>query len=266
MIYAAFVVWFFILIFAGIGVYSIASRLVKPRVVSWILLPGTLISEMAWILGCLLTGGEIRKAKLIQTDGSAAQEGTQSSGGLKIGPLVSALLAIVACAVAVLLLDKWLGQSVLKTFTIKGVWVPKQALPQTLPGSWDGFWTLVSAQPALIRRLCETLRELPWGQWQTPVFLYLSICLTVRLAPARRNLRATLGAVVVLCILLALTGAIWKDFAGSVENIWPLLVYLYALMLTLLVAMLMIWAIVSLVRVLAGKSTSRRRSSSSDAE
>ena len=57
MIYAAFIMWFFLLIFIGIGVYHIAARLIGGRAVSWILLPGTLISEMAWILGALVTGG-----------------------------------------------------------------------------------------------------------------------------------------------------------------------------------------------------------------
>jgi hypothetical protein len=254
MIYASFILWFFVLIFAGIGVYHIASRLIGPKAVSWLLLPGTLISEMAWILGCLLTGGEVRRAKLIHADGSNHGEGTESAGGVKrIGPLLSAMFAIVACATAVIFLDRWLGQSVLKAFTLRGVWVPQDALPQTLPTSWDGFWTFLSAQPAMMRRLCETFGDLTWSQWQTPVFVYLSICLTVRLAPARRNLRATLVAVVVLCGLLGILGAIWQDFAGSINDVWPLLAYLYALALTLLALMLVLWAAVSLIRVLTGR-------------
>ena len=255
MIYAAFIVWFFVLIFAGIGVYYIASRLIGPRGVSWLFLPGTVISEMAWILGSLLTGGEVRRTKLIQSDGAGHHaEGAESTGGLKrIGPLVSAMFAVAACSAVVVLLDRWLGQSVLKTFTLKGIWVPQDTLPQSLPASWDGFWTFLSAQPKLMRRLCETFGDLTWSQWQTPAFIYLSICLTVRLAPARRNLRATLGAVVVLCGLLAILGAIWNNFAGSIQDLWPLLTYMYALALTLLVAVLLVWAAISLVRALAGK-------------
>ena len=265
MIYAAFIMWFFLLIFIGIGVYHIAARLIGGRAVSWILLPGTLISEMAWILGALVTGGEVRKARLIQADGGSA-EGTESQGGLKIGPLVSALLAIVACATAVVLLDRWLGQSVLWAFSVDLAILPREVLPQALPGSWDAFWQIVSDQPILMKRICETFGELTWSEWQTPVFIYLSVCLAVRLAPARRNLRATLGAVVVLSILIGLTGLVWKDFADSIQNLWRLLTYLYALVLTLLGAMLLAWAAVSLVRVFTGKSGRRRRHRASHPE
>ena len=69
MIYAAFTLWLVLILFAGIGVYRLWTKLVKPAWVNWALLPGTVVSEMAYIFGCLITGGEIRRAKLMPDGG-----------------------------------------------------------------------------------------------------------------------------------------------------------------------------------------------------
>jgi len=69
VIYAAFTLWFFLILFVAIGVHRLWAGLVGARPVGWALLPGTLVAEMAYILGCLITGGEIRRANLFPTRG-----------------------------------------------------------------------------------------------------------------------------------------------------------------------------------------------------
>ena len=69
MIYATFTVWLFLVLFVGAGVYRLWSGMVRPAWVNWALLPGTVVSEMAYIFGCLITGGAIRRATLLDVPG-----------------------------------------------------------------------------------------------------------------------------------------------------------------------------------------------------
>ena len=100
MIYAAFTLWLFLALFAGRGVYRLWTRLVPPAAVNWTLLPGTIISEMAYIFGCLVTGGEIRHARLIPagrgrgrgTEGAEPQTQTSPRWSF-FGPTVASLIS-----------------------------------------------------------------------------------------------------------------------------------------------------------------------------
>ena len=259
MIYLSFIVWLILIIFVGAGTFRLWVALVKPAYVNWALLPGTVVSEMAYIFGCLITGGEIRRAKLIDSpkgpkgDGPAKAEGggksasgTDASGGLKIvGPIVASLLAIVACAAAILAVGAYLGEPVTRHFDA--------ALPKDLPDTWSGFWTAVKDQVDLLRKTCEAWTELDWANWRVPVFVYAAICLSLRLAPARRDLRSTLAAVVVIAAALALAGAVSERFKGLMQDLWPLLTYVWASLLFLLFVTLIVRGVAGLVRALAGK-------------
>ncbi len=262
LIYAAFTFWLLLILFAGIGVYRQWARLVKPSRVSWALLPGTVISEMAYIFGCLITGGEIRRAKLIPPrdgkGGEAESEPTaEAAAGLKfVGPIVAALLAIVACGAAIVAVHALLGEPVIRQFRVgtHGL-LPVAALPKELPTSWDGLWGQVEGQVSLLRRMCETWGGAKWTNWRVPLFVYLSLCLSVRLSPVRRPVRPTLGAVVAIAAAIALVGLIWRRFDGLMEDIWPLLTYVWASLLFMLVITLLLRGIAALVRILAGKES-----------
>lgn len=258
MIYAAFALWLFLILFAGIGVYRLWGRIVKPGWVNWALLPGTLVSEMAYIFGCLITGGEIRRAKLIGSSGKGAAAGkdnaetpTEAAPRLKvIGPIVAALVAIVACAACILAVHAILGEPVMDRFD--AVAAPR-ALPRELPTSWDGFWGQVQSQVDLIRRAGETFAELDWLDWRVPVFVYLAICLSIRLAPVRRPMGPTLTAVVFIVVVIAVIGSLSVRFGRLVEQLWPLLTYVWANVIFLLTVTLILSGIVALVRNLSGK-------------
>lgn len=253
MIYAAFTLWLLLILFTGIGVYRQWARLVKPSRVNWALLPGTAISEMAYIFGCLITGGEIRRAKLIPSREGEAGEGeptAEAAAGLKfVGPIVASLLAIVACGGAILAAHALLGEPLIEEFRVGA------ALPQKLPTSWDGLWAQVGMQVSLLRRMCETWGRAEWTNWRVPLFVYLSLCLSIRLSPVRRPVRPTLGAVVAIAGAIALIGLIWGRFDRLMEDIWPLLTYIWASLLFMLVVTLLLRGVVALVRILAGKDS-----------
>lgn len=264
MIYAAFSVWLVLIILMGVGVYRLWAKLIRGDWVNWALLPGTVVSEMAYIFGCLITGGEIRRARLMLhsrdsagrrtgSDGEPSAEATQK---LKVlGPIIAALVAIVACIGAIIVVHSMLGEPVIRKFILPNLLAPMQELSKELPKNWDGLWEQIGAQTQMLKHICETWKNVDWANWRVPLFVYLSVCLGVRLAPVGRDMRATLAAVVVIAALVALVGLIWKKFSGLMDDVWPLLTYIYALLLFLLVFTLLIHGAVGLYRVLSGKKS-----------
>lgn len=258
MIYAAFSVWLFLILFVGIGIYRLWTGLVKPAWVNWTLLPGTVVSEMAYIFGCLITGGTVKHAKLIDTPGEGKKGGgeakTEASPGLKgFGPVVASLLAIVACGAAILLVHSLLGKPVLDQFNATRGFLESSGVPKELPDSWDAFWAQIGGQVSLLQRTLETWGQVQWSDWHVPLFVYLSICLAIRLAPVGRPVRPTLAAVVLIAVLIGLVGLTWKRFSDLMNDLWPLVNYVWATLLMLLVLTLVLYGVLALIAVLSGK-------------
>jgi hypothetical protein len=159
-------------------------------------------------------------------------------------------VSIVACAGAVLFVHAFLGEPVMDRFAAT---LPAARLPNRLPADLTGFWDQLEAQVSVLRRMFETWRNLEWTNWRVPLFVYLAACLSIRLAPVRRDPRATLGAVVVIAGVIAIIGALSPRFENLMSDVWPLLTYVWANLLFLLVASLVIRGIVALVRILSGK-------------
>jgi len=217
----------------------------RPGWVNWALFPGTVVSEMAYIFGCLITGGEIRRARLMDKPESAKTRkgagadapGAEATAGLKFfGLILAAALAIAACAVAILIVEAALGDPVISEFTQDPGSPLIVGLSQELPRTWSGFWDQLRGQLHLLQRMCETWARLNWLDWRVPLFVYLAACLSVRLAPTTRPLRPTLAAAVLLAAVIAGIGAISGGLRHLINDIWPLLTYVYATLLFLLAA------------------------------
>ena len=261
--YAAFAVWMLLLVFMGMGVYKLWSRLVPAAWVNWVLLPGTIVSEMAYIFGCLITGGEIRRAKLLispRTAGGRRRPGddsaptTEATQRLKVlGPLIASLLSIVACGAAIVLVHSLLGEPVIESFYLVDGLFSVTYLEKSLPSGWAAMWDQLGRQLDMLRRMCETWGEVDWLDWRVPLFVYLAACLSIRLTPVGRDLRFTLGAAVIFVDLIAGVGVLSDRFTHLVEDIWPLLTYVYATLLFLLTLTLTLQGAVFLVRALMGK-------------
>ena len=285
MIYAAFSVYLLGILFAALGVYRLWAGMVRPRWVNWALLPGTVVAEMAYIFGCLITGGEIRRAKLMGSGAAPARRGRSSGQGEEVsksrssrfgassdaeptteaepklrsvGPIVAAFMTIVACGAGIVIAHALLGKPVIQEFLGVG-WVETSGLPnklpKALPGSTGTFWAQVDHHIGLLRRMGRTWLELSWSNWRVPLFVYLATCLTIRLAPVRRSLRASLAAVVVIAGIIALIGGIWNHFDGLMDDIWPLVTYIWSSLLFALTASLVVRGGVGLVRALLEKES-----------
>ena len=267
MIYAAFTMWLVLTVFAGIGVYRMWAALGKPAWVNCALLPGTLVSQMAYIFGCLITGGEIKNAKMVpdKRDSGGGAPQTSDTPRLKVvGPLVASLVSLVACGGAILAVHYALGKPVIERFAggSGGSSYSSSAaaeLPKDLPRSWDAGWKLAADQVGLVKHTCETWWDLEWKNWRVVFFVYLAICLAVRLGPVSRPIRPTLGAVCAIAGVIAIIGAIDKDFTNLIDAIWPLLTYVWASLLTLLIGTLAVLGAVALWRIMTGKDKGLRK-------
>ncbi|KPK50047.1 MAG: hypothetical protein AMK72_03060 [Planctomycetes bacterium SM23_25] len=225
MIYAAFTVYLLGIFFMALGIYRLWAEMLRPRWVSWALLPGTVVSEMAYIFGCLITGD--------------------------LGPVIAAFMSILACGAGIVIVHALLGEPVIGQFAVGADALLRPAeLPRQLPTHAAAFWDQFILQVRLLRRMAGTWLELDWLNWRVPLFVYLATCLSIRLAPVRRSLRATLAAVVVLAAIIAIVGVIWRQFDGLMGDIWPLVTYVWSSLLFLLAVSLLVRGAFGLVRAL----------------
>lgn len=275
MIYAAFTIYLLGILFAAMGVHRLWAGMLKPRWVNWALLPGTVVSEMAYIFGCLITGGEVRRARLIGRGQGLRGWGKSSAGPdadaeptteaepkLRIaGPIIAAFMCILACGAGIIIVHALLGRPVIGQFAGGDTHLLTSRL-KSLPGSTGEFWDQLKHQVDLLHRMAATWGELDWLNWRVPLFVYLALCLTIRLAPVRRSLRATLAAVIATAGIIALVGLIWRRFRDLMDELWPLVMYVWASLLFLLAVSLAIRGGVGLVRALLEKPAPARRTPS----
>jgi len=264
LIYAAFSVYLLGMFFLAMGTYRLWADMVGGKWVNWALLPGTVVAEMAYIFGCLITGGEVRRARLMGDGGSNGRRTRKSSGEGEgeattesapklphVGPVVAAFVTILACGAGIVLAHALLGKPVITEFVAGTGGVGTMAeLPKALPTSPGAFWDQADQQVNLLRRMAGTWVELDWLNWRVPLFVYLTTCLAIRLAPVRRSLRASLAAAVALAALIGLTGLVWRQFSGLMDDVWPLLTYIWSSLLFLLAVSLVARGVVGLTRAL----------------
>ena len=307
-IYLAFSVYLLGVLFLGLGVYRLLAGMIRPAWLNWLLLPGTIVSEMAWIFGCLITGGEIRRAKFMEggkgggkpADGAPAKGGggggsaePATEGAPKLGffgPVLAALFSIVACGAGIYAANQFLGQPVIHQFqhptpaakTARSPLSPSAAhaaptgqpaatagnskspaesysLPQAMPSSGDQFWDQVSQHLGLVRRMVDTVTELEWTNWRVPLFVYLAGCLSIRLFPVRRPVRASLLAVVVAAGVIAIIGLVWRQFSSLMSDLWPLVTYVWTSLMFLLLAALVVRGVVGLIKAIGGKEAAPKK-------
>lgn len=253
MAYIEIILWLLLIVFCGVGVFRLLSQIVPPAWLNWILLPATVVSEMAYIFGCLITGGEIRHAKLIQTGGGGDSPATEAAPKLRfVGPLIASLLAMIACGAAIALAGWLLGEPVMDRFRSAQSLVPSVDGPSGL-ASWPAFWARLEEQLRLLRRMCETFGRLDWLDWRSVLFVYLAACLSIRLAPVGRDMRASLAAAGVVALGFVLVGVV-----GGLDRVMapvgPIVTYVWANLLLLLAIALLIRGLVAFVQILRGKS------------
>lgn len=244
MEYAQLTFWLVVIVFTALGVHRIWSSLVQPKVVNSLLLPGTLVAQLGHVLGLLVTGGTVNNTTLIKDDDSGEPEtgeDTQTRVPL-VGTIIIALLPMTGCAVAIYWVSRYFGTSILAG--MEAASLSRLPLPTTL----DFFFGMLRQSVTLIEQLVSVVRGHDLTDWHTLLFLYLVICLTVRMAPLTGNVRGALGAIVLTGVLAFLAGQIVSATSGSMGTVWPLVTFSVAVLLLLLIVSLVVKGVVCLVK------------------
>ena len=249
MLYVAMTLWLMMIVLSAWGVHRLWSGMVRPRIINMLLLPGTLVAQLGHVLGLLLTGATVNDTTLFKDDEGGEPGATRNAQPRipVVGHLVIGSLPLLACVLTVILITHYLGQGVL------GAMADRQ-VATLLPDSAAAMWTLLRDQIGLAESLVNaTTAALP-GTWELWLFLYLMICLTVRMAPLPGNLRGSLGAIVLLGLLSGLVGLMTEAVPRYILAGWQTLTLTVATLTVLLMATALIRGSVGLVRSLASNS------------
>ena len=234
MLYAALTFWLLVIVFCAGGVHRLWSGLVKPRVVNSILLPGTLVAQLGHVLGLLVTGNPVKNTKLMGDDeaGEPKADTPEQQGVPVIGPIVVGLLPLVACGACLFVAAKLWGGTILAG----GAGAVEQKLPLTLGATWE----MLRGSITLVENMVDAILHSNVTNWHTLLFLYLAVCLTVRMAPFEDNRRGALGAIVLAGVVIAIIGSLSaaaRDFI--VDSSWSILSFAVAMLLFLLLLSLL---------------------------
>lgn len=260
MIYVAFSIWMFMVLLVGMGLYRLWTRQFGHRLVDWILLPGTACSELAYANGLLLLGRPAAGG-IISTTGNSYAPGQVPTGQFRfLVSMFASLTGLGGGCIALCLVAKSLGGPILLTFALGG---SEASLPVEIPHNI----AILGEQWRLLSFFGKTIIQQDWTNWRTPVFIYLTICLAVRLGVIRHDWRAALitnaAALGVLCGLHTL-GVV--DIESSLKHAWPLLTFIWAMLLGMLVLTLVIRGLVDLVRIIRKEGAASSRSQAASAE
>ena len=243
MLYAAFVFWSIVAIFAARAVYGLLGRVMPPKVLNYALLPGTLVAQIGHHLALLVTGGTVNASRLANE--STGEPEIQADGKPRVpvlGPVLVAVVPIFLCGLALLFAADYLSaRSMIREVA---------ALPQSLPRSLDGFWDRIRAVVNALDGAGTTWRHANWDFWRTWLFAYLTICLTIRMSPMSTDLRPALLGVTMFGVIAWLVGMFTPQLELKLLQFWPNLSFLVSNLLLILLtglaaaACLGIWGIV----------------------
>ncbi len=245
MVYAAWTFWLLVVVLAAWGVRELLTGLIKPRVLNAVLLPGTLVGVAGHALGLLVTGATIRDTTLIKDDDSG-EPGTTADPQPRIpvvGPIIIGMLPLIACAAAIHFAAAYLGRPILGT-------IRTNIVGPTLPTSLAALWQLLRDLVTLLESFIAAIRASDLTNWKTLLFLYLTTCLTVRMAPFPGTARGTLGAILFLGILAGLLTWLFDLEQSAGAKVWPIVNLAVATLLALLLIALLIRGAALLVQII----------------
>lgn len=247
-LYAALTFWLVIIMFSAWGVHQLWSALVKPRVVNSVLLPGTLVAQLGHVLGLLLSGSSVQNTALMDDGekGDPKSETPDQSRLPIIGPILVGLLPLVACGACLYVAAQTWGDPVLNGAGTA------MTLPQALPTTLAGVWELLRSAITLLESMVNAIVHSDLPNWPTVLFLYLAVCLTVRMAPFEGNQRGAIGAIFLAAILISIVASLVPSARVFIEqSSWPILSFAVAMLLFLLLVSLLVHGVIGLVRILA---------------
>ncbi|MGE3180570.1 MAG: hypothetical protein AB7N71_03000 [Phycisphaerae bacterium] len=248
MLYAALTFWLLIIMFGAWGVHAIWSQMTKPKIVNSILLPGTLVAQLGHIFGLLITGNRVQNASLMGDDeqGDPSADPPEKPRIPVIGPIVIGLLPLVACGACLYIAARSLGRPLVWNLAVERIDVAR-----TLPTSLAGVWALLRDAIALAEDMLTGILQTELLDVANIVFLYLAVCLTVRMAPFAGNRRGAIGAVLLAGLLITVVSLLLRNSDDWIHRGWPLLTFSVGMVLLLLIFSLVVRGLVGLVKILA---------------
>ena len=245
MVYAALTFWLFTVVFTAWGVRKLWSGIVQPKVFNSVLLPGTLVGLLGHVLGLLVTGATVQETTLFKDDNSGEPETTANPKPRipVVGHVIIGLLPLLACAAGVFFTAKYLGQPTVTR-------IENNVVGPELPTTVSGFWQLLRDQITLVESTMSAIAAIDFRDWKSIAFLYLLICLVVRMAPFPGNLRGALGAILILGVGGGLIASIFDLADPRVQTGWSVLNLTVATLLSLLLLSLLIRGMTGLVNVI----------------
>jgi hypothetical protein len=212
MIYATATFWLLTIVLLAWGIERVWTGMTKPRTLDIVLLPGTLVAHLGHTVGLLITGA--------RADGGGGGQGGGGSRGKSevpiVGPIVAAIVPIVALGLVAYATITNLGGPVVSK-------VPTDKIATDLPATMTSFWDQLVGLIRLAEGTLNAVRDADGASWRTAAFVYLILCLSLRLAPFPGNVRGHVGAVVVLGILAWLAGSVATSLPDAIRGFWPML-------------------------------------------
>lgn len=243
MLYAALTFWLLTVVFTAWGVRKLWSGMIQPKVFNSVLLPGTLIGLLGHVLGLLVTGATIRETTLFKDESGEPETTADPKPRIPvIGHVIIGLLPLLACGAGVYFTAKYLCEPTVSH-------INDDVVGPRLPTSLGGFWQLLRDQITLVESTVAAIGSANYRDWKTIAFLYLLICLVVRMAPFPGNLRGALGAILILGIGGGVASSVFDLADPRVQAGWSVLNLTVAVLLLLLFASLILRGITGLVSV-----------------
>jgi len=242
MIYAAFSFWLVAIVLMAWAIHDLWSTIIKPKAVNVALLPGTLVAQLGRIVGLLITGAKVTNTALMtdDEDGAPATERRYEAKLPVFGPVVVGLLPLLATGIMTYVVLVGLGKPVVAAAYQGGDPLPQDLVLRELPDDPSAFWDQLRHLVTLAQGTLSAVLRADMAPWRIAAFVYLMICMTVRMAPFVGNIRGHLGAIAATGGILALAGTLSPAPAQSIEQLWPLISlavgWLFLLLLISLIA------------------------------
>ncbi|HKQ49396.1 MAG TPA: hypothetical protein VJZ71_15100 [Phycisphaerae bacterium] len=239
MIYAAASFWLLVFVLMAWGVDHLWRSQAKPKTLNAVLFPGTLVAQVGRIIGLLITGATVAPGAPKGEDGDRPDWQPKLP---VIGPVLVALIPMAAISSMLYLVMVYLGPAIISQ-------LPADQIPPSMPLSLTAFWEQLRRLITLSENTLNAVRGADIAAWQVALFVYLMICLTIRMAPSPGNVRGHVGAVVILGVIAALAGSVWETMPQLILSAWPLLALSIGWVLLVLLATLLACGIIQTTRL-----------------
>jgi len=247
MLYVALTFWLLVAVWVAWGVHRLWCSMLPVKVVNVVLLPGTLIALLGHVLGLLVTGATVTTATLYKDDGSGDPETTTDPKPRipVLGPILIGMLPLIACGAGTYFAARYLGWE----FTTR---IPSEYVGPHLPTTLHGGFEFLRSQVSLVESLVAAVRSANFRDWKIVLFVYLLICLTVRMAPFQGTARGALAAILLLGSGAAALTSLLDVADPRVKTGWTVLTLSIGTLLLLLLVSLVIRGAVGLIQVIRG--------------